>query len=109
MCGFPRLRIFSDSAMNAYSIASGIVTSVFDVDSVWAVFVRNGHHFMAYSNLNTVFVNRDDTLRAGQLIGQVKAKGYDNLYELEFVLMYDKRFIDPYPWFSIYKKSSSKD
>lgn|GEM_PF-990941 len=99
-----RLTIQSDSIMTVKNVAAGKVVSVFHYDGLYALVVNHGKYVFMYPNLDTVFVKKDDTIKAGQPIGKVVTSSYGGSYELE--LMMGKiggdrpESIDPYPWFA---------
>ena len=61
--------------------------------------IRHGKYFTVYSNLSVVNVSKGATVNTNQVIGKVAVDEDDNQGgKLEFLLMEDKRNLNPEPW-----------
>ncbi len=68
----------------AKSVFKGEVSVVFIQGSNSAVLVRHGHYFTLYSNLDKVYVKKDDKVSIGQEIGRVHTNANDGTTILHF-------------------------
>jgi hypothetical protein len=80
------------------SVKDGIVQAIFSVGEIKAVMIRSGvHYFYTYCNLDTVFVNKGQEVKSGQVLGILQSE-----MPLDFVFSTDKgsspenqlRFVD---------------
>jgi septal ring factor EnvC (AmiA/AmiB activator) len=55
----------------------GIVETLFDIGDVKAVMIRKGIIFYTYANLDTVFVQKGESVRSGEAIGICLRKALD--------------------------------
>ena len=81
------------------SVFSGEVFGIFNIGDTKSVMVRHGKYFTVYSNLSSVSVSKGATVGTNQVIGKVAADEDDGQGgKLEFLLMEDKRNLNPEPW-----------
>jgi len=74
------------AGVNVKAVFSGEVFAIFNVGDTKTVMLRHGKYFTTYSNLSSVSVSKGATEEDGQ-------GG-----KLEFLLMEDKRNLNPEPW-----------
>ena len=84
---------------NVKAVFSGEVFAIFNVGDTKTVMLRHGKYFTTYSNLSSVGVSKGATVSTNQVIGKVAADEDDGQGgKLEFLLMEDKRNLNPEPW-----------
>lgn len=81
------------------AIAEGTVQSILDIDNTWSVVVQHGDYLLVYSNLDTVFLQKGDSICTMQPIGKIINPTTNNSYELEMLLYLNRKQLDPYDWF----------
>lgn len=96
----PGITICTQQAgVNVKSVFSGEVFGIFNIGDTKSVMIRHGKYFTVYSNLSSVNVSKGATVSTNQVIGKVAADEEDNQGgKLEFLLMEDKRNLNPEPW-----------
>ena len=96
----PGITICTQQAgVNVKSVFSGEVFGIFNIGDTKSVMIRHGKYFTVYSNLSAVNVSKGATVNTNQVIGKVAADEEDNQGgKLEFLLMEDKRNLNPEPW-----------
>ncbi len=96
----PGITICTQQAgVNVKSVFSGEVFGIFNIGDTKSVMIRHGKYFTVYSNLSAVNVSKGATVSTNQVIGKVAADEEDNQGgKLEFLLMEDKRNLNPEPW-----------
>ena len=96
----PGITICTQQAgVNVKSVFSGEVFGIFNIGDTKSVMIRHGKYFTVYSNLSAVNVSKGATVGTNQVIGKVAADEDDNQGgKLEFLLMEDKRNLNPEPW-----------
>ena len=96
----PGITICTQQAgVNVKSVFSGEVFGIFNIGDTKSVMIRHGKYFTVYSNLSSVSVSKGATVNTNQVIGKVAADEEDNQGgKLEFLLMEDKRNLNPEPW-----------
>jgi murein hydrolase activator len=99
------LAIRYDKATTIKAIAEGSVHSVFDVENSWTVMVKHGDYWLVYSNLDTVYLKKGDSICIMQPIGKITSPTANNYYELEMLLYRNKKELDPYEWLKPMEKS----
>lgn len=80
------------------TVADGVVTAIFDLDGTKAVIVKHGKYFTTYSNLDSVVINKGDTIKVSTTIGTVAA---DESGEGQLLFMVSNEkgsFLDPEKW-----------
>ncbi|WP_205508770.1 murein hydrolase activator EnvC family protein [Longitalea arenae] len=93
----PGLTLETEKSASVKAIFEGDVTAVFPVEGTWTVMVRHGKYFTVYGSLSSVNVSRNQKVSGGQLLGTAATN--DNGYgELEFILMLERKNIDPAKW-----------
>ena len=96
----PGITICTQQAgVNVKSVFSGEVFGIFNIGDTKSVMIRHGKYFTVYSNLSSVNVSKGAAVSTNQVIGKVAADEEDNQGgKLEFLLMEDKRNLNPEPW-----------
>ena len=96
----PGITICTQQAgVNVKSVFSGEVFGIFNIGDTKSVMIRHGKYFTVYSNLSAVNVSKGATVGTNQVIGKVAVDEDDNQGgKLEFLLMEDKRNLNPEPW-----------
>jgi septal ring factor EnvC (AmiA/AmiB activator) len=96
----PGITICTQQAgVNVKSVFSGEVFGIFNIGDTKSVMIRHGKYFTVYSNLSSVSVSKGANVSTNQVIGKVAADEEDNQGgKLEFLLMEDKRNLNPEPW-----------
>lgn len=96
----PGITICTQQAgVNVKSVFSGEVFGIFNIGDTKSVMIRHGKYFTVYSNLSAVNVSKGATVSTNQVIGKVAEDEEDNQGgKLEFLLMEDKRNLNPEPW-----------
>lgn len=80
------------------TVADGVVAAVFDLGGTNAVIVKHGKYYTTYSNLDSVLVNKGDTIKVSSAIGTVAA-GDNGEGQLLFMVSNEKgSFLDPEKW-----------
>ena len=87
------------AGVNVKAVFSGEVFAIFNVGDTKTVMLRHGKYFTTYSNLSSVSVSKGATVSTNQVIGRVAPDEEDGQGgKLEFLLMEDKRNLNPEPW-----------
>ena len=96
----PGITICTQQAgVNVKSVFNGEVFGIFNIGDTKSVMIRHGKYFTVYSNLSSVNVSKGATVSTNQVIGKVAADEDDNQGgKLEFLLMEDKKNLNPEPW-----------
>lgn len=96
----PGITICTQQAgVNVKSVFNGEVFGIFNIGDTKSVMIRHGKYFTVYSNLSSVSVSKGATVSTNQVIGKVAADEDDNQGgKLEFLLMEDKKNLNPEPW-----------
>ncbi|WP_207511954.1 murein hydrolase activator EnvC family protein [Longitalea luteola] len=93
----PGITLETEKGASVKAIFEGDVTAVFPVEGTWTVMVRHGKYFTVYGSLATVNVSRNHKVSGGQVLGTAAAND-DGYGELEFILMQERKNIDPAKW-----------
>ena len=93
------LTIRCDNATTVKSIAEGSVQSILDIENTKSVIVQQGDYLLVYSNLDTVYLKKGDSVSTMQPIGKLTNRTVNNYYELEMLLYRNRKQLDPYDWF----------
>jgi septal ring factor EnvC (AmiA/AmiB activator) len=93
----PGLTLETVAGAPVKAIFEGEISSVFDVEGNWSIMVRHGKYFSVYGNLATAAVKKGQTVTAGQVLGTA-ASNSDGNGEIEFILMQEKKNLDPESW-----------
>ncbi|MGB3004881.1 MAG: peptidoglycan DD-metalloendopeptidase family protein [Chitinophagaceae bacterium] len=80
------------------SIFDGEVLSVFNLGDGMSVMIKHGNYYTIYSNLSSASVQKGTTIRRGQVIGKAGADEDNSGGKIDFLLMQDKRNVNPRPW-----------
>ncbi len=87
------------SGVNVKAVFGGEVFGIFNIGDTKTVMLRHGKYFTVYSNLSSVNVSKGGTVNTNQVIGKVATDDDDGQGgKLEFLLMEDKRNLNPEPW-----------
>ena len=92
------IRCYRPTTVNA--IAEGAVLSIFNVENSWTVLVKQGDYLLAYSNLDTVYLKKGDSICTMQPIGKITNPTFKDSYELEMLLYQNKKQLDPSDWYN---------
>ncbi len=88
--------IKSEGSADVLAVSAGVVVGVDFIPGYQnLVILRHGNYYTAYSNLEDVFVSRDEKVEAAQRIGRLGRKK-----ELHFELLKDKKHFNPLLWLS---------
>lgn len=82
----------------ARSIFQGRVVSVFLVVDKYAVLIQHGEYFTLYSNLEQVFVKKDDKVITKQPIGVIKTNEDDGRTEVHLEIWRGNNKMNPEQW-----------
>ncbi len=88
-----------DTSATVYSVAEGEVVSVVEYDSLFLVIIKNGCHFICYSNLSGVAVKKHSYICSGEKIGNM-GLDLDNQYRLDMMLSELKKDLNISEWFA---------
>ncbi|MCX6317942.1 MAG: peptidoglycan DD-metalloendopeptidase family protein [Bacteroidetes bacterium] len=80
------------------SVFDGEVLSVFNLGDGMSVMIKHGNFYTIYSNLSSVSVSKDAVVRTGQAIGRAGNDDDGNGGKIDFMLMQDKKNVNPRPW-----------
>jgi septal ring factor EnvC (AmiA/AmiB activator) len=90
--------INSSKGAKARAIFEGKVLTVFMVFDKYAVLVQHGEYFTLYSNLEQVFVKKDDKVITKQPIGIVQTNDEEGKTELHLEIWRGSNKMDPQAW-----------
>jgi septal ring factor EnvC (AmiA/AmiB activator) len=90
--------IGSGKGAKARSIFSGRVVSVFYVVDKYAVLIQHGEYFTLYSNLEQVFVKKDDKVVTKQPLGIVQTNNDDGRTEVHLEIWKGNNKMNPESW-----------
>ena len=82
----------------ARAVCDGEVSMVINNGSNNAVLIRHGNYFTLYSNLDAVYVNKGDKVKAMKEIGHVHTNSVDEKAVLHFEVWQDKKTVNPEDW-----------
>ena len=85
----------------ARSIFEGTVSTVFHHNDYTCVLVRHGKYISVYCNVENVRVKSGDTIKAGDIIGDVAIDAGDSNPRLLFQLYSEKTLLDPAGWLKL--------
>lgn len=80
------------------TVFEGVVSGIYNMGDGMAITVRHGKYFTTYSNLSSVTVSKDQTVKTGQQIGRAGMNEAGNGGSVDFILMIETRNVDPKPW-----------
>ena len=81
------------------AVFGGEVFGIFNIGDTKTVMLRHGKYFTVYSNLSSVNVSKGGSVNTNQVIGRVAVDDDDGQGgKLEFLLMEDKKNLNPEPW-----------
>ena len=91
--------IRTDPEANVHSVFSGeVVGTQFIPGFSYMVIVRHGKYYTVYSNLKEIHVERNDVVKANQVIGIVSNNSKTNAAELHFEVWKEKKRLNPIRW-----------
>jgi septal ring factor EnvC (AmiA/AmiB activator) len=90
--------INSSKGSKARAIFDGRVITVFMVYDKYAVLIQHGEYFSLYSNLENVFVKKDDKVITKQPIGTVQTNEEEGKTELHLEIWRGSNKMDPELW-----------
>lgn len=85
----------------ARSIFEGTVSTVFHHNDYTCVLVRHGKYISVYCNVENIRVKSGDTVKAGDIIGDVAIDAGDGNPRLLFQLYSEKTLLDPAGWLKL--------
>ena len=85
----------------ARSIFEGTVSTVFHHNDYTCVLVRHGKYISVYCNVDNVRVKSGDTVKAGDIVGDVAIDASDGNPRLLFQLYSEKTLLDPAGWLKL--------
>jgi septal ring factor EnvC (AmiA/AmiB activator) len=80
------------------SVFDGEVLSVFNLGDGMSVMIKHGNFYTIYSNLSSVSVAKGAAVRTSQAIGRAGNDDDGNGGKIDFMLMQDKKNVNPRPW-----------
>lgn len=80
------------------SVFDGEVLSVFNMGDGMSVMIKHGNYYTIYSNLSSASVSKGTMVSTGQTIGKVGSDEDGSGGKIDFLLMQDKKNINPRPW-----------
>lgn len=86
------------SGIAVKSVFDGEVVGVFSTGDEMTVVIRHGKYFTTYSNLTGVTVKKGDHVKVGQSLGRLGADDEGNGGRLDFLLMIEKKNVNPEAW-----------
>ena len=90
--------INSSKGSKARAIFDGKVLTVFMVVDKYAVLIQHGEYFTLYSNLENVFVKKDDKVITKQPIGTVQTNDEEGKTEIHLEIWRGSNKMDPETW-----------
>ncbi len=95
----PGITIATPSAGVAVkSVFDGEVVAVYSIGDGMVVTIRHGKYFTTYSNLSSVSVSKGNEVKTGQVIGKSGRDEEGVAGQIDFILMVEKRNVDPQSW-----------
>ncbi|MBK7884254.1 MAG: peptidoglycan DD-metalloendopeptidase family protein [Chitinophagaceae bacterium] len=91
------LTLGTDIGASVKAIFDGTVSSVFNVEDMQVVMIQHGRYFTSYSNLSGVTVQKNQTVKMGQVIGKVMAN-FDGIGAVDLIMSTEKSDFDPQSW-----------
>lgn len=79
------------------AIFDGVVSSVFNVEDMQVVMIQHGRYFTSYSNLSGVTVQKNQTVKMGQVLGKAMAN-FDGVGSIDLIMSTEKSDFDPQTW-----------
>jgi hypothetical protein len=76
-----------------YAVKSGVIKSIFMIDSANHIFVNCGDTAIVYGNMDKPVKKVGDTVHVGELIGKIKKAESDNKFELFLLILDGKKEI----------------
>ncbi len=93
------INILTAKGSNARAVFDGVVTRVIAVpNNNNVVIIRHGNYLTVYSNLDEVFVRKDQQVHTLQEIGSIFTSETEGKTELHFELWKSKSIQNPTPW-----------
>ncbi|MBN1337925.1 MAG: peptidoglycan DD-metalloendopeptidase family protein [Bacteroidales bacterium] len=93
------INILASANTKARAVFAGVVTRVMSIPNYnYVVMVRHGEYLTVYSNLDEVYVEKDDPITIKKEIGRIYTNVKDMKTELHFELWKGKTLLDPEKW-----------
>lgn len=93
----PGLTLETEEGATVKTIFDGQVSAVFVIEGAYNVMIQHGKYFTVYGNLVSASVAKGQKVRAGEMVGKAGTNS-DGNGEIEFVLMLEKKNLDPAAW-----------
>ncbi len=94
----PGITIATQVGNAVKSVFVGEVVGVYNMGDGMAITIRHGKYFTTYSNLTAVSMAKGATVKTGQEIGRVGKDDYGNSGQIDFILMIERKNVNPEPW-----------
>lgn len=95
----PGITIATPSAgVPVKSVFDGEVVAVYSIGDGMVVTIRHGKYFTTYSNLSSVSVTKGTEVKTGQVVGKSGRDEEGVAGQIDFILMIEKRNVDPQSW-----------
>lgn len=93
------INILTSANSKARAVFAGVVTRVMSIPNYnYVVMVRHGEYLTVYSNLDEVYVEKDDPITIKKELGRIYTNAKDMKTELHFELWKGKTLLDPEEW-----------
>lgn len=93
------IKVVVPAGTKARCIYPGIVTTITVIGGAKTVVVKHGEYFSIYSNLENVFVKKNQQIAAGTVVGAI-GTDFDGNYALDFQIWNGTNPVDPLGWVS---------
>ena len=93
------INILTSKGSSARSIFNGVVTAVIPTpDGKKAIIIRHGEYLTVYSNLESVYVKRNDKIVTKQKLGLIYSEAEEKTAELHFEIWKNTTILNPAGW-----------
>ncbi|MBI3883236.1 MAG: peptidoglycan DD-metalloendopeptidase family protein [Sphingobacteriales bacterium] len=79
------------------AIFDGVVVSVKNIDDLQIVIVQHGKYFSTYSNIGNVTLQKDQTVKTGQVLGKVLSND-DGIGAFDIYISTETNELNPESW-----------
>ncbi len=82
------------------AVADGVVARIQWIRGIGTLILVNHHggYYTVYANVGDVFIDRDEKVQSGQVIGTVGEPGVDNISKVHFEIWENNEAVDPMKW-----------
>lgn len=87
-----------NAGVTVKAVFDGEVLNVFNLGDGMSVMIKHGNYYTIYSNLTAVSVGKGSQIKTGQSIGKAGGDEDGSGGKIDFLLMQDKRNVNPRPW-----------